>query len=350
MEYKEQFKNWYWNRDIEKREFILWEILKEIRSHSTDMINIDKQIHPKRFQAIGSFHFLISRFIPSMFVQRIDDDDNKIPVKHPRWNFFRSIQHCRFVKDGEKVNIQTEFDKLTYGWDLIIDFDNKSFKKWVNDNLQEILEKHDIEIIFRKVMEGIIQPYDETKILKEYLDKLEVPYILNFTGSGFRIAIYWSDLKDYFSSDDYGVMNVKLGKFIVDQALKDKQEAFDSSTLGFGMGVTHTMFSLHPTTLLVRFPLSDNEFNDFDLEAMKPEVILERIGNDIKPSAKPYNHKRSGDLSHLYAEFKQNVDVDKHQLEKEKKVVLSQKNKDVVLNTYNQLSQKDKDDVLSQMR
>ncbi|MEK6952876.1 MAG: hypothetical protein AABX29_07725 [Nanoarchaeota archaeon] len=349
------FNEWYWNENFDKRKFILWELLKEVRSHSTDMINIDKQINPKRFQAIGNFTYLMTTFIPSMFVNRIEDDGTKTPIEHPHWHWFRSIQYIRLTDNGEKADIQRDFEKLTYGWDLIIDFDNKQFKKWINEQEKEgkLIEiiKNNIQLIFSKIVEGIIQPYGEVKIVKSYLDSLKVPYILNFTGSGFRIAIYWEDLKIYFSADDYGIMNKKLGEFIVKEAFKkEKAKTFDTSTLGFGMGVSHAMWSMHPITLLVRFPLSDEEFNNFNLNMAKPEIILERIGNDIKPSPKPYNLKRRGDLSLLYAQFKQNIDMDQHELKKQKQKIEKERIKEEIMEKMRGLSNQDREEVIMRVK
>jgi len=349
------FTNWYWNDNFDKRKFILWEILKEIRSHSTDLINIDKQIQPKRFQTIGNFNYLITRFIPSMFINRIEEDGTKTPIEYPNWHWFRSIQHIRLTNNGEKADIQNDFEKLTYGWDLIIDFDNKKFKKWVKEMEKEEkligLIKNETYLIIDKIREGISQPYEEIKIVKSYLDSIKAPYILNFTGSGFRMAIYWEDLKAYFAPDDYGVMNRKLGEFIVKEAFKDdKAKTFDTSTLGFGLGVTHAMFSLHPVTLLVRFPLTDEEFDSFDLNIVKPESILERIGNDLKPSSMPYNLKRRGDLQALYAQFSKKINIDKHTIEKEKKRAEIEANKERIMELYNELPKSEQEGIMARLR
>lgn len=342
-----QFVNWYWNEDLEKRKFILWEILKEVRSHSTDMINVDEKIHKKRFQAIGNFHYLMSTFVPTMFVNRIEEDGKKTPIEHPYWNWFRSIQHIRLTHNGEKADIQKDFDKLTYGWDLIIDLDNKHFKYWIKG--KELTTP--LDDIWRQVVNGVQEPYQEAMIIKDYLDGLKVPLIINFSGSGFRIAIYWEELKNCFSADDYGIMNRKLGEFIVKEAFKgDKAKTFDTSTLGFGLGVTHAMWTLHPITQLVRYPLTDDELTAFSIDMFKPETILGKIGNELKPSAKPYNLKRNGDLSELYAQFSKKTDIDKHTLEKEKKVVKIELAKNEAIEILKKLSNKDREEVIMRIK
>ena len=363
MDLRQKIRNWYWNPDNSRRMAIAYELLKEIRSSSCDMIPISDGHKAKRFNTCGTINYMVKTFIPSFFLERRDGSE----VYYPFYHFFRSISKIRVTTDGQRADIKNDFESNRFGWDLILDFDNIQFKEWVNKlkkQTEEPFEKtiagFSDEDIYSQIEKGIKEPYEEAKKIKEYLDLYGCPYIINFTGSGFRIEIMWSYnykgtrkevLSNYFKPEDYGIENVRLGKFIINNAfdIKYVKKTIDTSTLNMGMGLTRTMFSFHPIARTIAYPLSDEEFNNFNLDLVKPEKILEKgvmiIRNKIQNSIK------DGDFKKLYNAFlsKHKKDISAKEREQLKQEQEKREKINKVKSLLNELSGEEKKEVMHEI-
>lgn len=284
---KKIYKNWYFNEKRDLREFIQWEIFKDTGSkrHSTDFILVGGKhdlIH--RFYTIGTFRYMVGQ-IKERFVNC---------ELEPSYHYFRSVAKLRFVENDKPVNLKENFKNQIFGFDIIFDMDNKDFKKWW-------LKTDDLNSpdILKKVNENLTIVKNETSIIKKLLDKYKVPYVLNFSGSGFRICIEWNDISDYFNVNDFGETSTNFINWVKDEC-KHEFECFGE--VGSGYCLTRGLFTLHPVTKLVALPLTDAQFENFTIDMANPHHLLETL--EIKPTNKPYNHKREGSFGNIFEEFK----------------------------------------------
>ena len=293
------YKQWYFNENREIREFILWVILKDTgaKRHSIDFIlEGGKQDLVTRFYKIANYRFLIGQ-IKERFV------DCKL---EPSWHLFRSVACMKFVNDGQPVDLKSNFNEQIFGFDIIFDIDNKSFKKWwiKNNNLSH-------PDILNVISENLTIVKNETRMIKNILDKYKVPYILNFSGSGFRICIEWEDIKGYFILDDFGNLSNDFIKWVLNQC-DYEFKCFGEMQSGYCL--TRTLYSLHPISKSVCYPLNDAEFNNFGLDMVNPYNVLKSI--KIAKSSKSLNKKREGNFKAIFESFKKDVPLNKYAIER----------------------------------
>lgn len=326
------YKNWYFNENQKIREFILWEILKDTgaKRHSIDFIlEGGKHDLVTRFYKIANYRFLIGQ-IKERFV------DTEL---EPSWHLFRSVACMKFVNDGQPVDLKHNFNEQIFGFDIIFDIDNKHFKKWwlkTND-----LNNPDI---LKVINENLTIVKFETRYIKKVLDKYKVPYILNFSGSGFRICIEWEDIKGYFIVDDFGNLSNDFIKWVLEQC-KDKnwnataitpsgnEGAFIENPYEFmcfgemqsGYCLSRALFSIHPISKLVCYALTDDEFDTFTLEMVNPYNVLKNIPNMPK-SSQSLNKKRNGSFKEIFEAFRKDVPLNKYATQKKEKEVKNYEN------------------------
>lgn len=283
---KEIYNQWYFNENRKLREYILWEIFKDTgaKRHSTDFILAGKDIVlPHRFYTIGSFRYMVGQIMERFVKSELE----------PSYHYFRSVARLRFVDNDEPVDLKDKFKQQIFGFDLVFDIDNKPFKKWwlEHENLESPL-------ILAKVDEYVDDVKKEAEIIKNRLDKHNVPYIINFSGSGFRLCIEWDEIKDYFKVEDFGARSTSFINWVKEGCKHDFQYFGE---IGSGYCLTRALYSLHPITKLVALPLSDGDFDNFSLEMVKPLNLLGCIAPE--PSNKPRSMKREGSFAKIYEKF-----------------------------------------------
>lgn len=142
---------------------------------------------------------------------------------------------------------EKEYSKQVYKYDLFFDFDDKH-KKW-NKLKKEVL------------------------ILKEYLDEYQVPYSLTFSGSkGFHITIPG----DYLDIEKIEEGNVYPHKTVVENIKKMlRLEFLDLSNNGVVSRLAKLPYGVVGDNIAL--PISDEQFNRFNIENMKIENVLGRV-------------------------------------------------------------------------
>ncbi len=314
-------KEWYYNDNVAKRNFVAWEILKDVRRHSCDFKGKEKAM--TRFYHIGNFGYLLGQ-LKARFV----DTDN------PAWDFFKSTALIRVTNNNdERANVKEDFDNLIYGFNLNFDLEN-SKKKRSEDDVIDVSDVH-----------------KECKKLKSFFDKNKIPYILKFTGrGGFRLIILWDDLKDYFKVEDFGEVSGQFGDFIVKQSKIDPNFVDEGVLHASGMALIRVLYSIHPKSGLVCYPLDNDEFENFSTEKMKASYILDNL--TVVKGSKPLDKKREGDLSIIYNEFSK---ANKKQLSKvdqkrEKEKLESIGRKQEALEKLKALPEKERKEILDQLK
>lgn len=298
------YEEWYFNKDKSIREKILWEIFKDTgaKRHSIDFIlEGGKHDISTRFYRCGNFRFFLGQ-IKERFVEK------ELPAN---WHFFRSIAYLRMTEDEKPVDLQKNFNNQIFGFDIIFDIDNKHFKKWWRKEGE--LNHPDI---LKVINEGLTIVKYETGIIKNLLDKYRVPYILNFSGSGFRICIEWEDIKDYFIVEDFGNLSNDFINWALEQCKPYEFKCFGEMQSGYCL--TRALYSLHPISRCVDLPLNDAEFDTFTLEMVNPYNVLKTIPN-LPKSSQSYNKKRKGSFKDIFEAFKKDVPLNKYAMEKKEK-------------------------------
>jgi len=148
--------------------------------------------------------------------------------------------------------------------------------------------------------------HESTKIIKNYLDKYSVPYKIRFSGCGFHIIIpyaYFKNLGYHFNPLEDGniydfynsISHEFYNKFseMVDTNLSDCRRIIKCPyTLAF-----------YENKCFVCMPLTDDEFNNFTLESMKPQYWLGRVRGRVEQIRHSINNDCERFLKNLGVQY-----------------------------------------------
>jgi DNA primase catalytic subunit len=310
-----------------KRPDVQWELLKAIRSHSTDFKGKERAA---RFFRIGDFHFLLIR-LKNMFIE----SDN------PYWAFFHSIAYLRMVTSkGKPAEWQEDDDfyDCIYGYDLPIDMEDPILHKKYKDN--EFLTVDEVREIIAGTKEEAVK-------LAKYLKSENFPFKISFSGCmGFHITLEWKDFASSFDVTTFGKIRADFGDFVCRKAglktVEGKLFFVDTGTAwGAGRALIRTDCSLHQKTGLAVLPLTIEELENFDPSNAE-------IGN-VKSVRNIIETKRiRGNPASLIEKFLKENDKDirviKKSVEKENKKV------DSIIEQISNLDSDMKKKLLSQLR
>lgn len=249
---------------------LLWELLKDIRRHETAFVSDDVT---NRYYKLGSI-----RFLDGQIKARFMDSH------YHRFNFFKSMEMLQFTKmDGINtipLNLRKEWN--AYGIMLAIDIDCR----------------------LKDIRKSAKKTHKEAKKITKFLDKLNVRFIVNNSGSkGFHVRIGWNELSKVMGFDTEGVKN--LAKFICDKSgvntKPSKTNAWGDVSIIHDRGLIRVLLSLHPKSLKVALPLTRDLFENFDINITEPKYIIENFNlrNWIERSV--WNPK--GDVDKLWQDY-----------------------------------------------
>ena len=221
--------NWY-AYYIRKKELI-WEILKFVRYREAAWIAVDKKAASKRFLTIIKYGFLLR----SMKIRY-----NRETL--PKYHFFASIELVKKFDENKKPLDLREVWK-PFGWDLVFDIDSEGEDR-------------------------IKKSYKIAKNLIDFLDKNNIDFRIQFSGSkGFHIFIPWNWLKRHgWKARDYG----KFNRYIAEIIWNNTGISTDASTFSVKRDLIRVPFSIHPTSGLLCYPLTIEQFDDFDVDMAYP--------------------------------------------------------------------------------
>lgn len=167
---------------------------------------------------------------------------------------------------------------------------NENFNNYVKDiDLGIDLDAHDL---------GYERCYEDTKKLKELFDKYKIPYSLRFSGSGFHINIEGSNMP---SKSEEGVISklefYKLMVYEISTLLN--LPSLDKSIYDMRR-IWKLPYTIDYKTGLVCLPLTDRQFDNFNINLVKPENVVEMNIRDRGLLTRPGNienmNKLVGDL------------------------------------------------------
>lgn len=186
-------------------------------------------------------------------------------------NLYRSVATLKripeFTFNPKERSSQTnpfyvnEYDNYILNYDLFFDFDKPEDLSW------EIL-------------------IEDVRILKDYLDEYEVPYVLLFSGNkGFQIIISG----EYLNIEKIENHNVYPHKTIVEN-IKDRLDLkyLDLSNNGVNSKLCKIPYSLVGENIAL--PLSDKQFDNFNVKDMNYINVI----NNVKPLIRRGNLERGG--------------------------------------------------------
>jgi len=153
----------------------------------------------------------------------------------------------------------------------------KQTLEW-NNNCHKYFQSYDLLLdIDAKSHEEMPIIHKQAKSLKTLFDKNKISYTLNFSGMGFHFILPYHTLsKNHnFIPADKGSIFAFAGK-VMDK-IKEKYVKNLDITVNDHRRVVKVPYSLaiyKPEDVYVCFPLSDDEFENFELDKMKPEYII----------------------------------------------------------------------------
>jgi len=217
------------------RKPLLWEILKFIRRREVAFIAKIDGVKNYRHLNVIKMPYLM-RLLRKFYGGRTT-----------LYNFFASIEWVKKFDGKKRIFLKTHW--IRYGWDLVFDIDSKG------KSLEERIKKS-----HKKA----------TKIIDFLLDE-DVAFFVVFTGSkGFHIYIPWQWLsKKGWNKDDYG----KYNRVIASMLWEFTGVKTDPSTFSRERDLIRVPYSFHPETGYLCYPLTLEEFEDFDIEMCNPENI-----------------------------------------------------------------------------
>jgi hypothetical protein len=179
------------------------------------------------------------------------------------YNVYHSLAHLQNMpmfsfepnqRRRQQEEFTENFEQYMVGYDLALDFDSKKY--------------------------GFQQCYKDVKRIKEVLDDYQIPYSLKMSGSGFHITV----------NDRYLLSGVEKVEYCA-VFVRELGEVFNLPTLDTSIidkrRLWKVAYSLDIRTGNVALPLTDEQFEKFNIQMVKPEVcsnimnrgLLEHSGN-----------------------------------------------------------------------
>lgn len=238
----DHYKFWY------SQTYILFEIVKQLQGREVAFLDAQKKRTWRCIKA-HSFDFLNKNFEAFSFFNR-------------RFKIYNSLAYLvnmpMFSFDGierkkEQGEFNKNFERYFAGYDLGLDIDGEKGKPVTKRS----------------------QAYKDAVKLKQELDNFSVPYSLKFSGTkGFHFRVHHSYLLNSYHMDDQvefcknmaenlkEVLNLKC----LDDSIYDARRIFKVAySLDAGAGKTFDYVVL---------PLTDEQFENFDMEICKASNVL----------------------------------------------------------------------------
>jgi len=215
-------------------------------------------------------------------------------------NFPRKTTRTIQIRDGKQFDFwrrvlekdDTYYYNMYYSlatWKKLPFWDVKNWKKtgfdkWYSER-HEHMKTYDFLIDVDAPDEGkIMKTYEETKRIKAFFDRFDVPYYLRFSGTGFHFVIPYDRLgvdMSFNTADDDNIFRFKKDflKYLADMFNYVDESAHDS------MRVVKVPYSLavYDNRVTTCFPFTSHEhFLSFDMGMTKPENVLSRRKRDLK--------------------------------------------------------------------
>jgi len=195
----------------------------------------------------------------------------------------RKTVNGRVVKPGE---LRKKWRELVYGRDAVLDIDVEGKNASIKERIEEA---HDIA----------------GRVI-DYLREEKLPFCIVFSGSkGFHIYIPFPCIEEAIRRlsleiplkwPEISRLAIRIQEEVVRGA--GVEGLVCRSTFDIVKDVIRVPYSVHPSTGLVALPLSLRQFENFDLEALRPEEVLALRGLGRRGMV-----QQRGDLAGLLESF-----------------------------------------------
>ena len=167
------------------------------------------------------------------------------------------------------------FKKYMVGYDLLLDFDSEKDLNFA---------------------------YSDTFRVKEIFDKRKIPYNLKFSGKkGFHIMVEYKHFPIWMKEMDYDTLVNTLKEFAENLSEKHKLNFLDKSIIDIRR-ICKTPYSVVYPYYFVALPLSDEQFENFNLKIVSLPYLLENIDN-IKYRGLLTRHENSDTFGDMVKEY-----------------------------------------------
>jgi len=213
---------------------VLFEIVKSLRGRETTFLSKNKCI---RCIKVHKLNYLTQNMKAFNFWKT----DYNIYYSLARLYGMPMFTFNLKKRKGQQAIFNEEFGKYLVGYDFGMDFD---------------AHKGGFDVV-----------YNDTKKIKEFFDEYKVPYELKFSGSGFHININHQHLPKVNNKHEF-----------LKNAVDRLKTIFNCKSLDLGVydirRVWKAPYSYDVKTGNIALPLTDDQFNNFSKDMVKPENVL----------------------------------------------------------------------------
>ena len=170
-------------------------------------------------------------------------------------------------------------DKIREG--IVITNDPTKKRCVDSNNVKTYLGTHPLpsEKNIQNTEKALENSYMVAQSIYEFMKKNKIEFDVKASGSkGFHFVVYWESLKEYFPYNSFMDVTKTLTYIVIDN-LTEKEKQYIDISVNRKKGLFRAKFSLHPKTLLVALPLTEKEFETFDIELLNPDYL---IGKDLR--------------------------------------------------------------------
>lgn len=222
---------------------VLFEIVKFLKGRETAMIAYDKD---RLFRCIKAhtIYFLMENFKAFHFL------DDKSNLYYSLAHYFGMPMMTFNMKERikQQADFKKNYDQYYVGYDMGFDFDAKEFP--------------------------FEDAYADTKRVRDMLVAYKVPFFLKFSGSGFHINIEFADIINIepkkipqCNNEIAKVFKYKYGLKTLDQSIYDFRR------------IWKVPYSWDVKTDRIALPLTDEQFDNFDLSMVDPVNVVKSVYN-----------------------------------------------------------------------
>ena len=312
-EIQQGIKYWYNGGQSQKTEALQWEILKYVRPKSLDFLG---QKHNDRFQHVGKIGKLKEQ-LKGKFGEDKED---------PKWDVYHSVEYLQHSTEIERKDLVKRVDDHGESFEEIAD-DIKTYPKALEKRYDQIkagnfkyktvklpanLQDYWNNFVYDNVPYDLVididgpekedteatvdEAYQQAKKVKQILDEAGAPYGVKFSGGkGFHFVLKREDIEEHLENPSFAENGELFAAYIEE---KSGAKHIDFSIYS-EKRIFRTPYTVHTKTGLVCWPLTDEEFNDFELEQMRPQILKAR--KDIRNRG---IQKRKGNAKDLLEDFK----------------------------------------------
>lgn len=211
---------------------------------------------------------VLSGFDPSISTRHLKAHNvNFLEKNFEMLKFFKKTYNCYYSLDKFRVGLPM------FSFDLM----NRNTNDWVMNRYKEIVS-HDLLMDFdADSFENVFAVKEEVSRAKDMLDEFKVPYSLRYSGKGFHIVVEYKNLGfsgSFNPAENNNIYNKMINILNYMREILDLR-SLDVKCTAFGriMKIPYSL-ALYKDSIKVCLPLTDTQFDGFDLSLVDPMEVL----------------------------------------------------------------------------